>query len=81
MATNPRNPASSCFAVTPHDFNALTKVARSLYIGGAGNVSVVAKDDITPVVFKNVPAGSYLMVEAKIVRSTSTTATDIVALL
>lgn len=71
MATNPRNPASSCAAVTPDDDEPLSNVARALFVGGAGNVSVIAK---------NVPAGSYLYVEAKAVRQTNTTATDIVAL-
>lgn len=72
--------ARKCVVVTPHDSNELANVSKALYVGGAGNVSVIAADDSTAVTFTAVPAGSILPVRAKIVRSTSTTATAIVAL-
>ena len=67
-------------AVTPHDTNELADVTKALYVGGAGNVSVIATDDSVAVTFVGVPAGSVLPVRAKIVRSTSTTASNIVAM-
>lgn len=67
-------------AVTPHDSNELAFVTKAIYVGGAGNVSVIAADDSTAVTFVGVPAGAILPVRAKIVRATSTTATSIVAM-
>lgn len=66
-------------AVTPHDSTNLTAGCRGLYVGVGGNVVVVAPDD-TFVTFVGVPAGAVLPVQAKRVNSTSTTATNIIAL-
>jgi len=73
-------PAVGAAAVTPNDSTDLTiSPARALYIGGAGNISVdtAAGDTVT---FSGVTAGMILPVSVKRVRSTSTTATLIVAL-
>jgi hypothetical protein len=51
----------------------------SLYVGGAGNVSVVTIGGDTATFF-SVPAGTILPVQVIKLRSTSTTATNIVAL-
>lgn len=72
-------PADNAAAVTPHDTNELPNYSRGLYIGGAGNLVIVTVGGDT-VTFSNVPAGTVLPVRAKIVKSTSTTATSIVAL-
>lgn len=55
---------------------------RALWIGGAGDVAVVAVDDelSAPVVMSGIAAGTVLPVRAKYVMSTNTTATLIVAL-
>lgn len=81
------SPALKFAAVTPSDTNNLalgsnSMYARGLYIGGAGNVAVVsaADDTETPVVFVGVPAGTVLPIQVRAVMSTSTTATNIVAL-
>lgn len=66
-------------SVTPSDSTNLSFDARALYIGTGGNVVVVFPDNST-VTFSNVPTGSILPVIAKRVNSTSTTATNIVAL-
>ena len=73
-------PARQAAAVTPHDTNELSAHARSLFIGTGGDVVAVLTGDTDAVTFKNVPSGTVLPVRAKIVKSTSTTATDIVAL-
>ncbi len=63
--------------VTPDDSNDLT-VAGILYIGGAGNVKVTGLKSGT-VTLVGVPAGTWLnFIRVKRVRSTGTTATNIV---
>lgn len=74
-------PAGFMRAVTPHASNDFPAgPARGLYIGGAGDVSVVAIYDSDPVVLKGVAAGTTLPIRTRAVRVTGTTATNIVAL-
>lgn len=73
------DPAEDAAAVTPHDTNELATWSRALYVGGAGNVTVITAKGNT-VAFASVPAGTILPIRAKIVKSTGTTATSIVAL-
>ncbi|MES2531976.1 MAG: hypothetical protein V4636_13140 [Pseudomonadota bacterium] len=72
-------PASDGLAVTPSDGTALTVIARALWIGVAGNVSVVTLGGTT-LTFVGVQAGSILPVRCTHVRATLTTATSILAL-
>lgn len=53
---------------------------RALWIGGAGDVAVIATDDDTAVTISGVVAGTLLPIKCKTVMSTNTTATLIVAL-
>lgn len=71
--------ATKADAVTPHDTNPLSSPCRSLYVGGTGDVKVttVGGDTVT---FSAVPAGTILPVQCKIVFSTGTTATLLLAL-
>lgn len=71
------NPVSVVFTVTPSDAADLQEVTRALYIGGAGNVRLVAKDSGT-VTYANVPAGSRLPIRVSRVLATGTTATNII---
>ena len=73
-------PARKAAAVTPHDTNALADVPKALYVGAAGNVACRLIDDSADVTFVGVPAGAILPIRVSHVRSTSTTATSIVAL-
>jgi hypothetical protein len=68
---------SRAAAVTPSDTTQI--YASALFVGGAGNVAVVTEGDDT-VTFTGVQAGSMLVLRIKQVRSTSTTATNIVRL-
>lgn len=62
-------------AVTPSD---TTEVfASAVYVGGGGNLSVITEGGDT-VTFSNVPAGTTLVIRVTRIRSTSTTATNIV---
>ena len=74
----PSDPAQDAAVVTPSDTADQGNV-RGLYVGGAGNVSIVTAAGNT-CVFTGVTAGSILPVRCTKVRSTGTTATTIVAL-
>ena len=64
----------------PHDTNPSPGgPARSLYIGGAGDV-IAVNEAGDPVTFTAIPAGTILPIEAAIVMDTDTTATGIIAL-
>lgn len=67
-------------AVTPSDStNIPDGPCTSLYIGTGGDVTLIASADSTSVAYMNVPSGYTLLVQAKKVLATGTTATDIVA--
>lgn len=70
--------ANKLTSVTPSDSTDLVGV-RALYVGGAGNINVLAYGDTSPVVL-TVSAGTILPIFAKRVYATSTTATLIVAM-
>ena len=71
-------PARNAAAVTTHNSNDLPVVARSLWVGGEGDINVIFADDTNPVTLKGVVG--LVPFSVKRVRTTGTTATDIVAL-
>lgn len=73
------NPGKWGEVVTPSDVTNLTNPARSLYVGVAGNLSVVMYGDGATVVFANVPVGIF-PIQITRVNATGTTATNLVAL-
>ena len=76
---SPEFSARRLVAIVPHDVNDLAYVTKGLLIGTGGNISVLAVDDITPVLIK-VSDGQTLPIRAKRVLVTGTTATNIVGL-
>lgn len=74
------SPARKAAAVTPHDTNELTDIPRAIYVGGAGNITMTLVGDSTAIAFNGATAGSILAVRPKLIKSTGTTATAIVAL-
>jgi len=54
-------------------------IATQLYIGGAGNVSLISEDG-SPLLYQGVPAGSVIWMRTVQVKATGTTATNILAL-
>jgi hypothetical protein len=73
--------ARNAVAVTPHDTNAsITGSPRALYIGGTGNLACRLSGGSADVTFTGISAGTTLYIEPSHVRSTSTTATAILAL-
>jgi hypothetical protein len=80
---NGAGPATAALAVTPHDTN--TVDYASLYVGGAGNITLTTLHPTTgvatDVLFTGVPAGTILPVHCTRVKATGTTATSIVGML
>lgn len=67
--------------VTPSDTAALPVSAKALYVGGAGDINLLAVNDAQPVTLKAVPAGTVLRLWVGAVFATGTTATNLVALI
>jgi hypothetical protein len=75
-------PASKLVAITKSDATDLTaSKIRGLWVGGAGDVAVIAAGDSAAVTIVGVPAGTLLPVSVVKVMSTNTTATSIVGLI
>lgn len=72
-------PASDAFLVVPSDTVDFTRTARGIYVGGAGNVTLVTAEGTT-VLFTAPPVGSVIPVMTRRVNSTATTATVLIAL-
>lgn len=75
------SPGESGFAITPDDDNDLSQITRGIYVGGTGDISLILKDDATAVTLHRVVAGTVLPLRARRIRSTDTTATNLVGLL
>ena len=74
-------PASKLSAVTTSDTVDLTLgVCRALWIGAAGNVAVLAEDDLAAVTLLGATAGQIIPIRARRVFATGTTAASIVAI-
>lgn len=85
MSSDETRPSGDFFAVTPEDdaklkYSGVEVETRGVYIGGGGNVLVKNANGDT-VAFNSVQAGSIIPVKTTEVRSTNTTATNMVALL
>lgn len=76
--TNPTFPALDLVTVTPSDATTYQPAIRQLYVGTAGDVTVVT-DQNTTITFKNVFSGMIIgPFYIKQVKSTGTTASNIV---
>lgn len=74
------SPALYAFSVTPDDTANLEVTSRSLYIGGAGDVSVEMAGDNSNVIFSSVNSSTILPIRVLKVHATGTTANGIVGL-
>ena len=74
------SPAINAVAITPDDDNDLATIARSVYIGGAGDLAVILEGDTVAVTFSGMLVGVVYSIRAKRINATNTTATNIVAL-
>jgi hypothetical protein len=66
-------------AIVPNDAADLPYVTRSIYVGTAGDVTLLLRSASAPVTYKSVPAGTRLMVSATRVYATGTTASNMLA--
>lgn len=72
--------------VTPNDSTVFDRVTRAIYVGTTGDVTVKmltgpkANTANNEIKFVNVPAGTELKIRVSAVKSTGTTANNIVAL-
>lgn len=73
--------ATKAEVVAPSDANDLPNgPTKALWVGGAGALAVILKDDTVSVIFSAVPAGTLLNVRVKRVLVTGTVATLMLAL-
>jgi hypothetical protein len=79
-ATKRIYPGWSSFAITPDDDADLPAITRALYVGVTGDITMRLAGDTTAVVWKAVPAGSFLPLHVRRVME-ATTATDLVGIL
>lgn len=73
------SPPTKAFAVTLHDTDELAFVTRSIWVGVGGDVAVIYWEDTVAVNLKNVPSGTRVSGRFKVIKSTGTTATNIIA--
>lgn len=73
-------PASKAAVITPHNTNDLSVPCRMIYVGGAGDITLIPRGGAVAVLFKAVPVGTILPVSASRVLATGTTATSLLAL-
>lgn len=74
-----QDPAVRAEAITKSDSTTYTGI-RGVYVGGAGDLAVKMRESDAAVTFAGVPAGAVLPIRPKLIMSTNTTATNIVAL-
>lgn len=79
VTNTPAAPYSDAAAITKSDDDELPRVTNALYVGGAGNLSVVMADGGDPVTLMAVPVGAVLPIRVRQVLN-ATTATNLVAL-
>ena len=72
--------AKNAVAVTPHDTNAIARgKTNMLFVGGAGAITCRFAGEAADTVLTGVIAGSQLPIQVTHIRSTGTTATNMVA--
>lgn len=74
------SPLQYAFAIAPNDNSDVPSLTRAIFVGGAGNISVIMENDTEAVTLVGVVAGSLLPMRVTRVRSTGTTATNLVGL-
>ncbi len=79
-AGNSRDMYNNAVAVVPSDTVDLVSISTALYVGVAGDVTVIMADLATTVLLKAMPVGLYRGLRVSRVKATGTAATNIVAL-
>lgn len=80
LAPSSITPSENCFPITPSDLQALPFLTKAIYIGRGGDLVLMIGDSQDAITFRNVVQGSILDVRVRAVKSTGTTAGDLVGL-
>jgi hypothetical protein len=72
-------PATRAEHVKPHNKNALAEIPRALFVGKGGTLKMRGLDDTEDRTWK-VPAGAVIPFRAQFIRTTGTSAAEIMAL-
>ena len=75
----PAGPCRHAAAVSPSDTADLSAVTRAVYVGGSGNMVVITAGGET-VTLTGLVVGTLLPIAVSRVKSTNTTATNLIAL-
>lgn len=78
------SPADRGFSITPDNDDDLALNTRMIYVGGAGDITVIMAgetNDANTLLFKAVPVGTVLPIRVRRVLATGTTATLLLGLL
>lgn len=73
-------PAKTAFAITPDDSTDLAVAAKAIYVGTGGDLVLRAIDSDADATFTNLSDGTILPVRVRAIRSTGTSAANIVGL-
>ncbi len=73
-------PARNCFPIVPNDTANLPSLPKAIYVGSGGNVALRAVDSSQDAILFNLASASIIDVRAMIVRTTGTTASNLVGL-
>ena len=77
FARSAGGPADDAFPIIP-SAAVQPKLANVIYVGTGGDVALVPWKGDAPVIYRNVPSGSYLTVRTDLVLPSGTTASDLV---
>lgn len=72
-------PSAAPFTIVPDDANPLPFIPKGIYVGTGGDVTLRGVRGGADVTYKNLPDASYIAVRASHVRSTGTTAKNLIA--
>lgn len=74
------SPALECFEITPDDSSDLATATKAIYVGTGGDIVLRAIGSDSDVTLRNTIGGSIIDVRVRAIRSSGTTASDIVGL-
>lgn len=80
LAPSSITPSENCFPIMPNDLEELPFLTKAIYVGKGGDLVLVIGNSQVAVTFRNVVQGSVLDVRVRAVKSTGTSAGDLVGL-
>ncbi len=73
-------PAREAFSISPNDSSDLSTSTKAIYVGLGGNITLRTVGSAEDVTFVNVASGTTLDIRCRAIRSTGTSAANIVGL-